>query len=165
MARAHVPAFVALLLLAMVSACGQRVPKVSDQSIQDIRAGLPGITEECLRTIRFGEIEAMPSQVDACFHMLPTQRWKGLWRDDFEGSRFCPAPTKTCSFDSPGEAVWLTFRVNARPPQRRAGGLYEIEFVGRRTLRRGGYGHLGEFQHEVLVDKVISLNTVDEGQR
>ena len=98
--------------------------------------------------------------------MLPAQRWKGLWRDDFEGSQFCPAPAKTCSFDTPGERIWLTFIDTAGvQPRRSSGGLYAIEFVGRRTLRRGRYGHMGVFEQEVLVDRVISLDLVQDHQR
>lgn len=164
MAHPHVRSFVAALLL-IVTGCEQRVPKISNESMQELRAGLPGITEQCLETISFGGLEATPDRVDKCFQMLPPQRWKGLWRDDFEGSRFCPAPAESCSYASPGDAVWLTFIDTPGWQQGRPrGGLYAIEFIGRRTAQKGSYGHLGMSQHEVLVDRLISLKALNNHQ-
>lgn len=164
MAPAEMRRLLATLLLAL-SACDHRTQKVSDQSIRDLREQFPGITARCIETIKFGGLEAMPTGVDRCFDMQPPRRWTGLWNDEFEGSRFCPAPAKACSFSSPGDRVWLTYSEDAGPPSAQSSGdLYAIEFVGRRTLRRGRYGHMGGSQHEVLVDRVISITPVHGGQ-
>ena len=164
MTRLRLHAFTAALLLGSVSACGQQVPpKLRDQSIRELHNGLPGMTQECLRKVRSGGLVAMPTRVDECFQMLPVQRWRGLWRDDFEGSQFCPNPARNCSFEESGDRIWLSFNDSVRlKGTRPAGGLYAIEFVGRRTLRRGSYGHMGVFQHEVLVDRLISMKLAED---
>lgn len=100
----------------------------------------------------------MPDRVDQCFEMMPKRRWRGLWRDDFEGSRFCPAPALTCSADEAGDFVWLTAGGGGRlDPRRPFHGLYNVEFVGRRTRFRGQYGHLGMADHEIVVDQLVTI--------
>lgn len=44
-------------------------------------------------------------------------------------------------------------------------GLYQIEFVGRQTAKRGSYGHLSAFDHEIVVDKVIDIRPVSMAVR
>ena len=41
-----------------------------------------------------------------------------------------------------------------------SGALYAVDFIGRRTLKRGGYGHFGVFDHEIVVDRIISIEPV-----
>ena len=154
----------ALLILGSMSACEQRETKVSERELQELRSELPGITERCLQAIRLGGLEAFPTRVDDCFEMLPAQRWKGMWRRDFEVSQFCRSPARSCSFDTT-DAIWLTFAGTPEKMSERVEGLYAIEFVGRRTRREGFHGHLGAFEHEVVVDKLISLQPVDEDRR
>src|SRR5258705_4520017 len=40
--------------------------------------------------------------------MRPRQRWRGLWRNVFEDSRFCPEPARTCDHNTPGDRIWLS---------------------------------------------------------
>lgn len=95
--------------------------------------------------------------LDQCVKMTPQRRWRGLWRNDFEGSRFCPTPARECSHATPGRSIWLTFAQHLPKNQRESfGDLYAIDFVGRRTLYAGSYGHFGMFDQEVIVDRVIS---------
>jgi hypothetical protein len=96
--------------------------------------------------------------LDQCYKMEPLRRWTGLWRDEFEGSRFCPAPATECRIDSPGDIIWLDAdRVTRKEPD---GALYAIDMLGRRTAVRGSYGHMGGSDHELIVDRFISIKRV-----
>ncbi len=149
-------------ILAAVSACHRPQPQVSDQIMQRLRDAEPGMTDECAKTIRFGGLAASPNETDKCYRMMPTQHWRGLWRDALEDSQFCPAPALRCSHDSSGDSIWLTFGKGIHQDQDQLGFLYAIDFVGRRTLRRGHYGHFGMFDQEIIVDRLISIRLIDD---
>jgi hypothetical protein len=83
-----------------------------------------------------------------------------LWGQAFELSRFCPAPARQCTYDTPGEEIWLSFAPNVRRPKMDEVELRAIEFVGRETLDRGHFGHLGGYDREIIVDRIISLNEI-----
>ena len=121
---------------------------------------MPGITEGCLNKIKYGGIEAMPSSTDECFEMTPARQWKGLWRREFENSRFCPSPAGSCSYQTAGDRIWLSGK--ALTSSASDEGLYEVEFVGRQTARKGSYGHLSAFDYEIIVDKIINLRPVSD---
>ena len=154
-----------LLAILLAQGCADRQTVVSEELVREFRDELPGITEKCLDTLRYGGVDAIPTRVDQCFEMTPKKRWKGLWRNGFEGSRFCASPAKSCSFETIGERVWLSDPDNVVPVKRSDEALYEIEFLGRRTLKKGAHGHLGVSDHEMVVDKVISLTRVDSQLR
>lgn len=95
---------------------------------------------------------------DQCFRMEPQRRWTGLWRDQFEGSRFCPSPATICSSETSGDIIWLhTDRVTRKEPD---GALYAVELLGRRTTVKGHHGHMGGSDHELIVDRFISLKRI-----
>jgi len=80
---------------------------------------------------------------------------------------FCPAPATSCSFvpsDKRTEPlIWFDF---AGPlPNKfkieQQGGLYVVDFIGRRTVDRGHYGHMGVFDGEVIVDRMISMKEIE----
>ena len=134
-----------------------------DQKISQSGIEQPGRPFPCAREKSDSErtyIETLP--IDKCVKMLPAQRYHGLWRNDFEASQFCPAPAGECTFQRAKERVWLTF---ARDPlgfhRDRFGGLYEIEFFGRRTKYKGAYGHLGASDYEVIVDRIVSMREIE----
>jgi hypothetical protein len=99
--------------------------------------------------------------------MTPPQRMRGLWRDQFEGSAFyagLEAPP-----EAEGAKTWLDIDENKLPKALRRKNDWwprwvEIEFIGRKTLRRGAYGHFGMFEHYVVVDKVISARLLRPDQ-
>jgi hypothetical protein len=105
--------------------------------------------------VEFGAKVFVGRPTDECFRMQPQQRWRGLWRNEFEGSRFCPAPAKQCEFDTPGDIIWLDAeRVRKTEPD---GALYAVDLLGRRTSVEGHYGHMGGSDHELIVDRFISI--------
>jgi hypothetical protein len=161
---------IGLMVCAVIAGCDrarERTPKFSDEQMREIKAAGPGMTKECLEKIRWGGIEAVPTATDQCFKMSETRRWRGLWRNAFEGSRFCPAPARECSQETPGDNIWLGFANGAsreRLPDP-VGGLYALEFDGRLTVHKGGYGHGGLSDREVVVDQLIALREVPEGDQ
>ncbi len=105
-------------------------------------------------------IASLPTE--QCEKLSSQERFKGLWSNEFEGSRFCPAPTEECSFISPGEHIWLSFPERSHRVDWRKPGLYAVEFIGRQTLYPGLYGHMGGSDEELIVDRVISMNRIGD---
>ncbi len=137
---------------------------MSDEELKSIQADYPGIKPECLEKLKYGGVQALPKGTDQCFEMTSSQRWRGLWRDSFEGSVFCPSPAKECSNIRPDQ-IWLSYSEKLRhaktKPIEGAGGLYLVEFIGRKTLKRGHYGHMGLFDNEIIVDRLISVRELE----
>lgn len=105
-------------------------------------------------------VQSLPT--DQCYRMLGRQRYQGLWRNDFEGSMFCAAPAQECSYETPGETIWLSIAEHLpQSHQLGRGGLYSVSFEGRRTAYRGMYGHLGMSGHEIIVDRMISMRELE----
>ena len=111
--------------------------------------------------------------IDQCYKMEKARRYRGVWVDEFEGQRFIPEGTNPPEWPktnphSPGwkeqaerarlATTWLnTSRVTVDRNSRRSGARRFIEFVGRKTMFPGAYGHMGMSGQEVIVDRVISL--------
>lgn len=125
-------------------------------SAAEIKEHLPGITDACVDKHLSGDAGAVPT--DQCFEMQEPRRFRGLWRNVFEGSRFCPEPAFECEDGTPGDRFWLSFAEGVQQERiEPTGGLYSIDFVGRRTLRRARHGMWGHYDYEVIVDRVISM--------
>jgi hypothetical protein len=147
-----------LVMVAVAAAgCSPEPTKVeTDIDIERVIAETPGLTDECIRELRDRGPKAKTGPTDRCFKMTEQRRWRGLWRDEFEGSAFCPDPAEACTNVRKG-GIWLT-----GAPGNANGKLYRVEFVGRRTLYPGPHGHLGMFKHEMIVDRMISIEAVEE---
>lgn len=130
--------------------------------LQQIASTFPGMTDACLRKVQKKGINTFADRTEQCFHMTPRQRWRGVWRSNFEGQSFCPAPARDCIDDPPGGDIWLTFSEQLPHSKMQSiGGLYEIEFIGRKTVHPGRFGHFGMFDHEMVVERVISLRELE----
>lgn len=120
------------------------------------------MTKACIARIRVNGVNAFPNRTEDCFEMTPRQRWTGLWRAAFEGSQFCAdeagVPAKKCEYDEGRAAIWFEPGRDYAPD----GTLYRVEFVGRRTVHPGVFGHMGVFQHEMIVDRMIAMKRVPE---
>lgn len=114
-----------------------------------------------------GETDRLPD--DQCYRMTPPERMRGIWIDEFEGSRFLPGLTAAPATDPPGPHIWLEMDahpVPALPEERRGQGrVVLLDFIGRRTLYPGNYGHLGMSEHEVVVQRLISAREIAPGAR
>lgn len=63
-----------------------------------------------------------------------------------------------------GPLIWLDFSGQLAPEFRpqRVGGLYAVEFVGRRHSFRRSYGHMGMFDEEVIVDRMMAIRRLPD---
>jgi hypothetical protein len=128
--------------------------------MQKIRTEMPWLTDGCLDKIRWGGIGALKDNED-CTRRLPPARWSGLWRNDFEASLFCPAPAPQCPGDARGDRIW--FELEPRPAAVRntiPGGLYAVDFIGRRSARGSPHEAWG-FTQDIVVDRLISIKEVE----
>jgi hypothetical protein len=133
-----------------------------DQQIARTRVGVPGRPVPCGREEKHNGVSVIVgSPTEQCFKMHPARRWRGLWRNDFEGSQFCPEPATRCDHNSPGERVWLREKPDRRPD----GKLYRVEFTGRKTMCKGAYGHMGASDHEIVMERMISQREARERGR
>ena len=152
------------LTLLLTVGCAPETDHHVEEDVAVLRQSLPGINQRCVDVFRRGGIAAIPQDVRKCFPMESSKRWRGLWFDEFEGSRFCAAPADECTFDTEGERVWLHFADeisdSVKPNRLGTNILYEIEFVGRQTSRKGAFGHMGGSDREMVVEELISLNSV-----
>ncbi len=153
-------------IVSLVAACHHRKPAFSDEMMRQIRADTPGMTETCLEKLRWGGIRALDNYpFSQCFKFGKPRRWTGLWINAFEGSQFCTIPyRKTCP--PPGEGsyndmIWLTFSAQPSIQDRlRSGGVYQVDFIGRRSDGAGNFGQFGMYRNEVIVDRMISMKEV-----
>lgn len=130
----------------------------ADRWMAETGRSLPGRPVPCAYTRIENGVEVTSSiDTDKCVHMAPPKRWSGLWRNQFEGSRFCPAPVRECAPDTPGVGIWLSWDKGPDP----SGGLYRVEFIGRRTAYPGRYGHLGVAEHEMIVDRMLAISELE----
>lgn len=131
-----------------------------DQQIARTGVGVPGRPSPCTHEeVTNGIKVIVGSSTEQCVRMSAPRRFKGLWRGAFESSQFCPAPATTCG-DLTGDRIWLN-----RYPGRPHGGLYRVEFIGRQTIFKGSYGHMGVYDHEVFIDDVIKFDLIERPAR
>ena len=155
-----------LLLAAFLGSCSGNADQQSENDVALLRESLPGIKEECVEIFRKKGLIGVPSDVRTCFPMEKQKRWTGLWRDEFEGSTFCPSPANRCEVSYEDGHLWLHFAKEELKPEwldrYGSGDLYEIEFVGRRTAVVGAFGHAGLSDSEIVVEKLIRLKKIPE---
>ena len=150
----------AVPVLLLVSGCGT-IPTHAEAVDLGDSSSLQ-LSGPCIPKIGMGidpKFEAM------CRDMTEPRVWRGLWAYGFEWSQFCEEPAKSCG-DRPKrdpDITWLTFGENwplGLDTKREAGALFQVEFVGRRTVHKGMKGHMGVFQYEMVVDRLISMKEI-----
>jgi hypothetical protein len=134
----------------------KRVPMYSDGELAQFRAR--GVKSSCLETIRWGGLGSFRDP-EECFEKLPPARWRGLWRNDPEIPFFCPEPARKCPEGKERERIWLDFN-SLRPNLTAWGGLYKVDFIGRRTARGGFHAGHGAAQ-DMIVDRLISIKEIE----
>lgn len=108
-----------------------------------------------------------------CYKLERSRRFRGIWVDQFEGQAFIPEGTKapvwpTGDPRSPkwrkqidraiAASIWLDVEsANVGHKMQQGGRRVLIEFVGRKTMYPGHYGHMGMSGHLIIVDRVISF--------
>lgn len=164
---------VTLSLFLLMIACGSGTPPEAYQRWDDRLAASVPVASLVLgypcerRRKQADESYGYYLPTDQCFKMTPPQRMSGTWIDELEGSRFCPG-RHSCSYEQ-RPRIWLDWAKGIHPPPRQSEKdttrRFDIEFVGRRTLYAGQYGHGGVFGHEIIVDRIISIKLRDEEPR
>jgi hypothetical protein len=127
-----------------------------DQQIARTGKGISGRPFPCAyEHVEDGVDTIVSTPTDLCVKMQPQQRWRGLWRNNMEGSTFCPEPAKECPTKG-GESIWL----DSGPGRGGRGDLYRVDFIGRKTMYRGPYGHMGGFDQEIVMDRAIKIELI-----
>lgn len=125
----------------------------------------------CTFHIKSGVIGSLTT--DQCYKMQAPRRHQGVWIDKFEGQSFIPEGTSSPEWPRTDPKsprwreqferarlanIWLnTSRITSDEKPRQPGKKWLIEFVGRKTLYPGAYGHFGMSGNEIIVDRIISL--------
>lgn len=110
----------------------------------------------CSRTrVEDGETVESMLPTDECVQMLPRQRFRGIWFNRFEVSVFWPDRITIPEREPP---FWLSVQ-NSSLADKEGERAYLLEFDGRRTMYPGSYGY-GDYEHEIIVDRVISATPV-----
>ncbi|MFD1034446.1 hypothetical protein ACFQ15_07270 [Sphingomonas hankookensis] len=164
MSRRCLP-LIALSCLVLVG-CNPPTKHYSDAEMNFYEAALPGMTEECRNKLQFGGIGALPWDTDDCYKMPLPRRWQGLWRNSFESHVFCEAPATRCRIEPDADPqppyTWIEFKGPIDPRVKQAAeGLYRIDFIGRKTVIPGNYGHLGLARHAIVVDRLLFIDRQD----
>lgn len=145
------------------------VLKTKDEAeayLSELRRSNPGLTESCIEKMRsdqLGSFEFINNP--ACFEMQPRRRWTGVWNKGWEWTSFCEGSGTDCPIASERGAIWLTFADGAHPRWEPKDGLHRIEFVGRRSAAPGHFGHLGQYDHLMVVDRLISTALLKKAPR
>jgi hypothetical protein len=152
-------------MASLLAGCHHRKLRFSEAEMRQIRAETPGMKDECLEIIRWGGVEALTKPQEECYKFDPPRRWKGLALGAFETSLFCPEPAQACPETKTKEKIWLQVGPNVRVPasardDKLAAGMFAVDFVGRKTSYPGGYGHLGDYDQEIIMDRLLSMKRV-----
>lgn len=131
-----------------------------------------GIRPCTTREVVGGEVRLVSTPAEQCYKMLPSRRYRGIWLDEFEGSRFFEAAPSA-------EAVkiivgrdrlrgpsgeWLSWagRIDDKVLPRKSPNsrMMVLDFVGRRTAYPGSYGHFGMSKSYIVVDRLLTARQI-----
>jgi hypothetical protein len=92
---------------------------------------------------------------------------RGIWVTGLEQSIFVENASHKLEFDQiPKDVVWLDIDVTVA--FKKAGVPFDgrerqflVSFSGRKSTRRGLYGHMGQYKSGVLVDKIFTIRPLD----
>jgi hypothetical protein len=144
----------------MLLGCQGAEPVVSDAELSAFGESHPGMLQACLDEVRYGGFAKWRPDDPDCYEMLPPQRWSGLWEHGWEWTNFCPEPATTCDWMAE-RGTWLTFADNVKLEPKLPDGVHRIEFIGRRTKVPGNFGHTANYEHLMIVDRIISLGPIE----
>jgi hypothetical protein len=133
----------------------KRVPMYSDAELARMHAR--GMKTSCFETIRWGGLGSFRDP-EECYEKLPARRWRGLWRNDPNIAFFCPDPARECPQGPESQRISLEY--TALPQVSGWGGLYRLDFIGRRTARGGSWAGHGAAQ-DIIVDRLISVKEIE----
>lgn len=105
-----------------------------------------------------------------CMPYSPPQRLVGVWIVGLESSKFYPDVSTYEETLSLPDEIWLETSEPVPSEVTEAGQgagtrAYSIAFTGRRSLCEWGYGHWGMTPHEVVAQRILSLQPLPAEQR
>lgn len=125
-----------------------------DQQIAWTGMPVEGRSEPCSRAVTVGgETTQTTIPTDECVFMEEPKLWRGRWLNQYEDSAFCSFSGSRTECDAANFDVWLSIDRAAG----KLGRTYSIAFIGRKTRYDGGYGHMGGYRSEIIVDRVLAL--------
>lgn len=131
-----------------------------------VTLGLHNFSHPCSRelTSKYGVVIAsLPT--DQCFRMSKPHRMQGVWIDEFEGSRFLPGVRDVAQAEVTSGGIWLHIDTRKLPARYQEPNektrAFQIDLIGRQTAVPGRHGHMGMSAHEVIVDRLISIQPID----
>lgn len=140
------------------------IEKVTDDPrAAEVLTAHPGLTTECAAKVGTNALDVASADVENCFVHTPPQRWVGLLNLGWEWSNFCPEPAKSCGFGGGRGSIWTEFGEGSYTGPELKDGVYAIEFVGRRTVHPGHFGHMSQYEYQMTVDRVISVRKLPDG--
>ena len=126
-------------------------------------SGLSGILLDYPCTFKIGSDVTARKPDSECYKLAPPQRLSGVWVNAFEGSEFYPGATA----EPPAQArgLWLEFEhreplLVAWRSKDPTAAVLALDLIGRRTLVRGRYGHMGGWAEEIVVDRVLAARAI-----
>ena len=104
-----------------------------------------------------------------CMPYSPPRRLAGVWVIGLESSRFYPQASTYDETVNRSEKIWLETDEPVPPEVTEAGQgagtrAYAIDFIGRRSLCEWHYGHFGMSPHEVVAQRILSLQPLPLAQ-
>lgn len=157
-------AFLLIILSTGGCAPGDRTPASAYKNWDDrlsVALGLPGtiLRWPCTRKVA-GVLESLPP--DECYRMTTPRRFKGIWVDEFEGSRFVENAQSLNGVSWYDPATWLDpVRDPALENEDGRLRVHEVEFMGQKTIVPGSYGHMGGSEHMVVMNRLIAAREID----
>ena len=103
----------------------------------------------------------------ACIPYSSSQRMSGIWVHGFEYSAFFAGArswheVSHQAFDPRYKLTWLSGPATFPMPSNQARmiegfSVSRVELIGKRSLCASGYGHLGGSEHEVIVERFLTI--------
>lgn len=171
-AKTYLPSVMARILLVSLAILGltgcSPAPLSYKRPVDQIYAafGLQGLFGHylCAQPIRQRGLTVVASIPDAdCYRFDPPVRMKGTWFTDDEASIFFPNARSIPADPYAGATIWLDDHHVALPADAQGAGgrrAFALDFIGRKATYPGRYGHMGTSRSLVVVDRVISVNTL-----
>ncbi|MEG3180273.1 hypothetical protein [Sphingomonas sp. LT1P40] len=108
-----------------------------------------------------------------CYDFESPRRFVGVYFQEFEGDSLIEGKDSGPPYREAEETIWPEFddltqyAVGTRPLLEKPDGrtrAFEVEFVGRKTLKKGRHGHMGTSDHSFVVDRVVRAHQIYESQ-
>ena len=103
-------------------------------------------------------MKVINNDISKCMPFSKPQQMSGLWVRDLEYSGFYSGAEKLSDIAGKDSNTWLSLDLREREITAGQGTgnlVYRVEFIGRHSLCEFGYGHMGGYPQEVIVDRFL----------